>query len=164
MKAGIPKETRPGERRVAVTPETVAKLIKLGFAVSVEAGAGAEARIADDDFAAAGAAVVDRDAVWGDSELILKVALPTDDEVDRLRDGQVVASLLDADERHPTVAKLAERGVTFLALDAVPRISRAQTMDIRSSMANLAGYRAVIEAAARFGRTLGAQVTAAGTT
>jgi NAD(P) transhydrogenase subunit alpha len=164
MKIGVPTETRPGERRVAVTPETVGKLIKLGFAVQVEAGAGLEARIADADFAAAGAEIVDAAAVWSASDLVVKVAPPTDEEADQLREGASLASLLDADERHPLVARLAARKATFLALDAVPRISRAQTMDIRSSMANLAGYRAVIESAIRFGRTLGAQVTAAGST
>ena len=164
MRAGVPKESRPGERRVAATAETVEKLRKLGFAVQVERGAGLEARISDAEYVAAGAEIVDAASVWGTSDLILKVLAPTEHEIEQLRDGTVIAAWLDSDENDPLVSRLAEKRATFLALDAVPRISRAQVMDIRSSMANLAGYRAVIEAAAAFGRTMGAQVTAAGST
>lgn len=164
MKLGVPKETRRGESRVAVTPETTAKLVALGFDVRVEPGAGEGGRFADADYEAAGATLTDRKTVWGESELILKVAHPTAKEVKALREGATIGFILDADENHPVVSKLAARKATVVAFDAVPRTTRAQVMDIRSSMANLAGYRAVIEGAAAFGRTMGMQVTAAGST
>lgn len=164
MRAGIPKETRRGERRVAATPETVAGLIKLGFEVQVEAGAGLAARCDDAAYEAAGATVVETEVVWSTSDLVLKVAHPSPKELRLLRDGATLACVFDADEHDPLVARLAAKGCTLLAVDAVPRISRAQVMDVRSSMANLAGYRAVVEAAAAFARTMGPQVTAAGST
>jgi NAD(P) transhydrogenase subunit alpha len=164
MILGVPKETRPGERRIAATPDTVSIYRKAGYTVHIERGAGEAARVRDADLVAAGAELVDAAAIWSGSDVILKVAAPTSEEVALLREGATVASLLDADHTHPIVAELAAKKATFLALDAVPRITRAQSMDIRSSMANLAGYRAVVEAASRFGRPLGAQVTAAGST
>ncbi len=161
MKLGVPKESRRGEARVAVTPETAAKLAATGFEVLVEPGAGSAARITDEAYVEAGATLTDD--VWS-ADLVIKVSKPTGKEIKQLADGAILACVFDADESDPLVAKLASKGCTLLALDAVPRISRAQVMDIRSSMANLAGYRAVIEAAAQFGRTLGPQVTAAGST
>lgn len=164
MRLGVPAEARREEQRVAVTPETVSAYVALGYDVVVEAGAGAGARIADAAYVAAGAALVDRDTVWSSSDLIVKVAQPLVREVDALKEGATVLFWLDGDETQPVVKRLAAKGATLLAMDAVPRITRAQVMDVRSSMANLAGYRAVVEAASRFGRTLGAQVTAAGST
>jgi NAD(P) transhydrogenase subunit alpha len=164
MRAGIPKESRRAEQRVAATPETVAGLIKLGFEVLVEHGAGEAARCSDAAYAEAGAVLVGTDTLWESSDLILKVAHPQSKELKLLREGTTLACVFDADEHDPLVGRLQAKGCTLIALDAVPRISRAQVMDIRSSMANLAGYRAVLEAASHFGRTMGPQVTAAGST
>ena len=160
MRIGVPKESKPGERRVAATPKTVEQLIGLGYAVFVESGAGSEASYEDGAFQSAGADIVDA-AVWN-ADVILKVNAPSPTEVDRLRAGQTVISLLAPALNPELVDALAERGVTALAMDAVPRISRAQALDVLSSMANLGGYRAVIEAANEFGGMFTGQVTAAG--
>jgi NAD(P) transhydrogenase subunit alpha len=157
---GIVAETH-GETRVAATPTTVPKLIALGYDVVVEAGAGAASSFPDSAFAQAGATIVDGDAAWA-SPIVLKVNAPTPHEIDRLEDGATIVATLSPALRPDLVAALAVRGITAIALDAVPRISRAQSMDVLSSMANIAGYRAVVEAAHEFGRFFTGQVTAAG--
>lgn len=158
---GVVAESNPAESRVAATPETVAKLIGLGYRVVVERGAGTRAEFADAAYAEAGAELVDGDSAWS-SDVVMKVAVPTEFEVARVRSGATLVSLLAPAQNEHLLTVLAERGVTALAMDAVPRISRAQSMDVLSSMANIAGYRAVIEAAHHFGRFFTGQVTAAG--
>ncbi len=160
MRIGVPKESKPGERRVAATPKTVEQIIKLGYDVSIESGAGAGASFDDAVYRAAGAQVVGDD-VWG-AEIILKINAPSADEVARLQAGQTLVSLLSPALDPDLVSALSARGVTALAMDAVPRISRAQSLDVLSSMANIGGYRAVIEAANEFGSFFTGQVTAAG--
>lgn len=152
---------RPGENRVAATPTTVPKIIALGYDVVVESGAGAASSFPDAAFAAAGAEIVDGDAAWS-SPIVLKVEPPTRAEIDRLAEGATLVGLLSPALRPDLVEALASRGITAIAMDAVPRISRAQSMDVLSSMANIAGYRAVVEAANEFGRFFTGQVTAAG--
>jgi NAD(P) transhydrogenase subunit alpha len=150
----------PGERRVAATPKTVEQIIKLGYSIMIESGAGAAAAFDDEAYRAAGAEVVG-DEVWG-AEAIMKINAPSDEEVARLSSGQVLMCLLAPALNPELVDALAARGVTALAMDAVPRISRAQSLDVLSSMANIGGYRAVIEAAHEFGSFFTGQVTAAG--
>ncbi|HWJ83890.1 MAG TPA: Re/Si-specific NAD(P)(+) transhydrogenase subunit alpha [Cellulomonas sp.] len=158
---GIPRETRPGERLVAATPTTVAKLVGLGYDVAVERGAGAAASYADEAYAEAGATLVE-DA-WG-SDVVTAVDAPSESQVASMADGAALVAML-APAANPELAdRLRERGVTALALDAVPRISRAQSLDVLSTMSNVAGYRAVIEAAEQYGGMFGGQVTAAGKT
>ena len=152
---------RSGESRVAATPTTVPKIIALGYEVVVETGAGAASSFPDSAFAAAGATIVDGDVAWS-SPIVLKVEPPTRGEIDRLADGATLMGLLSPALRPDLVEALATRGITAIAMDAVPRISRAQSMDVLSSMANIAGYRAVVEAANEFGRFFTGQVTAAG--
>jgi NAD(P) transhydrogenase subunit alpha len=160
VRIGVPKESRPGETRVAATPKTVEQIIKLGYAVSVEAGAGRASAYPDDVYEAAGAQIVGRE-VWS-CEVILKINAPSDAEIGLLQRGQVIACLLAPALNPELLQRLAERGVTALAMDAVPRISRAQSLDVLSSMANLGGYRAVVEAAHEYGGLFTGQVTAAG--
>jgi proton-translocating NAD(P)+ transhydrogenase subunit alpha len=164
MRIGIPKEIRAGETRVAVTPETVKKLIAAQFhTVVVQAGAGAAANISDQDFQAAGATIVSSAAdVYAQADLLLKVRGPDPCEVDMLRPGTVVVGLLAPHDRAAMDA-LAARGVTAFALERLPRITRAQTMDVLSSQANIAGYKAVIIAANEYGRFMPMLMTAAGT-
>jgi NAD(P) transhydrogenase subunit alpha len=169
MKIGIPKEIRPGERRVAATPDTVSRLLKLGFDVSVETQAGAGASFRDAEYSALGASIV-RTAreLWDGSELILKVQPPEQNtdldmhEAELLREGGILVSFIWPGKNGELVDRLAARRATVLAMDQVPRITRAQKMDALSSMANIAGYRAVIEAASFFGRFFTGQMTAAG--
>lgn len=161
MRIGIPRESRPGETLVAATAKTASQLAALGYDVVVEQGAGAAADQPDAAFADAGIALGTSDDVWS-SDVVVKVNAPADDEVDRLRPGATVISLMAPARSPELVERLAAAGVTGLAMDAVPRISRAQSMDVLSSMANVAGYRAVIEAAHEFGRLFTGQVTAAG--
>jgi NAD(P) transhydrogenase subunit alpha len=160
MRIGVPRESKPGESRVAATPKTVERLLKLGYEVGIEKDAGAAASFPDTAFEAAGAEIVGAE-VW-DADIVMKINPPSADEVARMRRGQVLVALLapalDPDLRDA----LAAQGVTALAMDAVPRISRAQSLDVLSSMANLGGYRAVIEAAHEFGSVFTGQVTAAG--
>jgi NAD(P) transhydrogenase subunit alpha len=146
---------------VAATPVTVKQLLELGYEVVVEKGAGESASFKDDAYAAAGALVVGADEAWG-SEVVLRINPPTADEIGRLAAGATLIGSLSPGLRPELVEALAARPITALALDAVPRISRAQSMDVLSSMANIAGYRAVIEAAHEFGRFFTGQVTAAG--
>ncbi|MBC2932289.1 Re/Si-specific NAD(P)(+) transhydrogenase subunit alpha [Nocardioides sp. zg-1228] len=161
MRIGIPRESRPGETLVAATAKTASQLAALGYDVVVETGAGVAADQPDTAFAEAGIAVGTGADVWS-SDVVVKVDAPTDDEIGRLRPGATVVSLMAPARSPELVERLAAQGVTALAMDAVPRISRAQSMDVLSSMANVAGYRAVIEAAHEFGRLFTGQVTAAG--
>lgn len=158
---GVVAESVAGENRVAATPATVVKIIKLGYRVAVESGAGGRADFPDAAYAEAGASVVPRAEAWG-SDLVLKVNGPTTEEIDLLADGSTLVSLLNPGLNPDLVEALATRPITVLAMDAVPRISRAQSLDVLSSMANIAGYRAVVEAAHEFGRFFTGQVTAAG--
>jgi len=160
---GVPKETFPGEKRVATVPEVVPKLAKLGFQVIVQSGAGEAASISDDAYTAAGARVVpDAAAVWSGADIIFKVRAPGPDEVRMIREGQVLVSFIWPAQNPQLLQSLAARKATVLAMDSVPRISRAQKLDALSSMANIGGYRAVIEAAHEFGRFFTGQITAAG--
>ncbi|WP_332655043.1 Re/Si-specific NAD(P)(+) transhydrogenase subunit alpha [Brevundimonas sp.] len=160
----VTRERRDGETRCAVTPETVKKLIALGATVTVEAGTGTGSSIPDADYAAAGATVAkDIKAVLSGADILLKVRGPTAQETSALKPGAVVVALLDAYRDKETVTALAGQGVTAFAMEFVPRISRAQVMDALSSQANLAGYRAVIEAAYAFGKGFPMMMTAAGT-
>jgi NAD(P) transhydrogenase subunit alpha len=161
VRIGVPRESRPGETLVAATAKTVAQLVALGYEVVVEAGAGALADQPDAAYAAAGVEVGTAEAVWS-SDIVIKVNAPTDTEITRLRRGATVVSLMAPGRSPDLLAKLEAQGLTALAMDAVPRISRAQSMDVLSSMANVAGYRAVIEAAHEFHRQFTGQVTAAG--
>ena len=160
MRIGVPRETRPGETRVAATPKTVEAIRALGYAVFVERGAGALSSFDDAAYLRAGADVID-EAVWN-ADVLLKINAPSEAEIALLRPGQVVVSLLAPALSPELVQTLAARGVTALAMDAVPRISRAQSLDVLSSMANIGGYRAVVEAAHEFGSFFTGQVTAAG--
>jgi NAD(P) transhydrogenase subunit alpha len=163
VQIGVPRESRAGERLVAATPATVRRLRELGHDVVVEAGAGERANLPTRDYVEAGASVAEREAVWA-SDVVTAVNPPSDAELAMLRPGATLVAQL-APAAHPRrVAALAERHVTALALDAVPRISRAQALDVLSAMSNVAGYRAVIEAAEEFGGMFAGQVTAAGTT
>ncbi|SFD02071.1 NAD(P) transhydrogenase subunit alpha [Nocardioides terrae] len=161
MRIGVPRESRPGETRVAATPATVKQLIGLGYDVVVERGAGELSSFADEAYADAGATIGSLSDVWG-CEVVLRVNAPSEDELGLLREGLIHVSLLAPALNEELVDELTKRGVTALAMDAVPRISRAQSLDVLSSMANIAGYRAVIEAAHEFGRFFTGQVTAAG--
>ncbi|OBF27621.1 Re/Si-specific NAD(P)(+) transhydrogenase subunit alpha [Mycobacterium sp. ACS4331] len=161
MIIGIPRESLPGETRVAATPATVAQLIKLGYSVLVESGAGAAASFSDGAYSEAGAEIGSAEAALA-CDVVLKVNAPDNGEIAALRDGATLISLLSPALRPELVEQLATRPITALAMDAVPRISRAQSLDVLSSMANIAGYRAVVEAAHTFGRFFTGQVTAAG--
>lgn len=160
----VTRERRDGEPRCAVTPETVKKLLALGATVTVEAGTGLGSSIPDDDFVQAGATVTrDTRAALERADVVLKVRGPTAQEVSGLKPGAIVVAMLDAHREKDTVAALAGAGVTALAMEFVPRITRAQVMDVLSSQANLAGYRAVIEAAYAYGKGFPMMMTAAGT-
>src|SRR5882757_2925933 len=161
MIIGIPRESLPGETRVAATPQTVGQLIKLGYEVVVEAGAGAASSFSDAAFTEAGAGVGSAEQAWA-ADVVLKVNAPDSAEIAALRDGATLIGLISPALKPELVEQLATRPITVLAMDAVPRISRAQSLDVLSSMANIAGYRAVIEAANKFGRFFTGQVTAAG--
>ncbi|EJD02486.1 NAD transhydrogenase mitochondrial precursor [Fomitiporia mediterranea MF3/22] len=167
LTVGVPLETFPNERRVAITPQNTALLLKKGFSrVLVEHGAGSEAQFTDDAYAKAGATIVDRGAIWKDSDILLKVRAPSLDgpnkEVDALRESGTLISFMYPAQNKALVEALAARKATSFAMDMIPRISRAQVFDALSSMANIAGYKAVLEASNHFGRFLTGQVTAAG--
>jgi NAD(P) transhydrogenase subunit alpha len=168
MKIGVPKEIRPGERRVAATPETVSRLIKLGFDVEIETGAGAGAAFPDSLYEKSGATIQPSTAaLWQSADIVLKVQPPEQhpelgDEATLLREGAVLVSFLWPAKNGELIQRLAQRKATVIAMDQVPRITRAQKMDALSSMANIAGYRAVIEAASFYGRFFTGQMTAAG--
>ena len=159
MKIGVPKETAPGERRVALVPETVSRLAKSGNTVVVERGAGEASSFPDRLYADAGAAIGDPYA----AELVVKVQKPSDDELARLREGTVLVAFLQPLTQHDLVRELARRRVTALSMDAIPRITRAQPMDALSSQATVAGYKAVVVAAAALPKFFPMLTTAAGT-
>ena len=169
MRIGVPREIHPGEKRVATTPDVVTGLRKLGFEITVESGAGDGASFTDQAYREAGAAIVDdADELWSGSDIVLKVRAPEAvsetgrDELDLLREGQLLISFLWPGQNPELLERLTEKSVTALAMDSIPRISRAQKFDALSSMANIAGYRAVVEAADSFGRFFMGQITAAG--
>ncbi len=162
MKIGVPREIYPGEKRVATTPDVAKELQKLGYAVAVESGAGETASYTDEVYRAAGCEVVSAREIWADSDIILKVRAPESGEAGGLRANQVLISFLWPAQNPALLARLTKTGATVMAMDSVPRISRAQKVDALSSMANIAGYRAVIEAAQHFGRFFTGQITAAG--
>ena len=160
---GVPQETAAGEKRVATVPDVVEKLIKLGFAVAVESGAGEASNFSDETYRAAGAQVVDGAAqLWAMSDIVFKVRGPSVAEVGLMREGGTLVSFIWPAQNPELLQQLALRKATVLAMDSVPRISRAQKLDALSSMGNIAGYRAVIEAAHHFGRFFTGQITAAG--
>ncbi len=164
MKIGISRERRPGETRVAATPDTVKKLLALGFTVAVETGAGAGASIPDEAFAAAGATVApDAKAAIGDADIVLKVRAPMEDEFPLVKRGAILLAIMGVLNDKPQAERYAQGGITAFALELLPRITRAQAMDVLSSQSNLAGYRAVIDAATEFGRAFPMMMTAAGT-
>lgn len=164
MKIGIPREVREGERRVAASPETVERLRALGFEVAVEEGAGVGASFLDTAYEKAGAQLVgSAEEIWS-TDLVVKINPPTDAEVELLSEGGKLLSMIWPKQNQELLDKLAERKVTVLGLDCIPRISRAQAMDVLSSMAAIAGYRAVVEASGEFGRYMSQQFTAAGST
>ncbi|MEX0952142.1 MAG: Re/Si-specific NAD(P)(+) transhydrogenase subunit alpha [Gammaproteobacteria bacterium] len=169
MKIGIPKEIHAGERRVALTPETAQHLQKLGFTVALESGAGSEANFPDAAYSEVGVNIVsDVKALWLDSDIILKVRAPEEHqglgvhEAELLREGATLISFIWPAQNEGLMQKLAAQKVNVLAMDSVPRISRAQKLDALSSMANIGGYRAIIESAEHFGRFFTGQITAAG--
>ena len=161
---GVPREIFAGEKRVATVPDVVEKLIKLGFAVKVEAGAGEAANFNDDTYRAAGAEIVaDTAALWAGADIVFKVRGPNEHEVGLLREGSTLISFIWPAQNPELMQQLAAKKVTVLAIDALPRqLSRAQKMDALTSMAGIAGYRAVVEAANAFGRFFNGQITAAG--
>ncbi|MCO4810753.1 MAG: Re/Si-specific NAD(P)(+) transhydrogenase subunit alpha [Gammaproteobacteria bacterium] len=163
MRIGVPKEIYDGERRVATTPDVVTQLKKLGFDVAVESGAGEKASFSDDAYREAGCEIIDSASdLWSKSDLVLKVRAPESDEAARLRADQTLISFLWPAQNTELLKQLTDTGATVMAMDSVPRISRAQKVDALSSMGNIAGYRAVVEAAQHFGRFFTGQITAAG--
>ena len=160
---GVPKEIYENEARVAATPDTVKKLQKLGFGVLIQSGAGESANFTDEAYKQAGCHIVDdAPTLWQEADIILKVRAPQGEEVENLPEGKTIVSFIWPAQNEELLNKLAEHKATAIAMDAIPRISRAQKMDALSSMANIAGYRAVIEAANNFGRFFTGQITAAG--
>lgn len=169
MKIGIPKEIHSGEKRVATTPEAAAQIMKLGFSVIVESGAGLGADISDEAYKSVGVEIIpDTKTLWQQADIIMKVRAPEEhpelgvNEVELLSEGGRLISFIWPAQQPELMQKLAEKGATVLAMDSVPRMSRAQKLDALSSMANIAGYRAIIEAAQHFGRFFTGQITAAG--
>ena len=164
MRIGIPAETSVGEKRVSSVPEVVEKLIKLGFTVSVQSGAGEAANCTDDAYRAAGATIVDSAAkLWAESDIVFKVSVPSTEEVNLLREGGHLIGFIWPSQNPDLMTQLAAKKATVLAIDCLPRmLSRAQKMDALTSQAGVAGYRAVIEAANVFGRFFNGQITAAG--
>ncbi len=169
MKIGIPKEIHQGEMRVATTPEAAAQIMKLGFSVSIESGAGLGANISDEAYKEAGVEIVaDTRTLWKQSDIVMKVRAPERnlklaiEETDLLTPGACLISFIWPAQNEALMQKLAAKHVTVLAMDSVPRMSRAQKLDALSSMANIAGYRAIVEAAQHFGRFFTGQITAAG--
>ena len=163
MKIGVPRETYEGERRVATTPDVAAQLIELGFEVAIESGAGEHSSFSDDAYRDAGCEIIgSADDLWSTSDLIMKVRAPDETEAARLRSDQALISFIWPAQNPELLETLTKSGATVMAMDSVPRISRAQKVDALSSMANIAGYRAVVEAAQHFGRFFTGQITAAG--
>ncbi len=163
MKIGVPKEIHPGEQRVATTPDVALQLQKLGFEVLVEAGAGVAASYSDEAYRAANCRVVATAGdIWREADIVLKVRAPEAGEADALRSDQTLISFLWPAQNPELLQQLTASGATAMAMDSIPRISRAQKMDALSSMANIGGYRAIVEAAQHFGRFFTGQITAAG--
>lgn len=163
MKVVVPKELLSSELRVAATPKTTTRLIKQGFEVFVQSGAGAKAKYSDEEYLASGAQIIENaQELYTIAEIVLKVQPLTEQEISMLKPDVVVLSYLWPAQNQELLKKLAEARINSIAMDAIPRISRAQKMDVLSSMANIAGYRAVIESANHFGRFLNGQITAAG--
>ncbi len=168
MKIGVPREIHEGERRVATTPDAARLIQKLGFQVAVESGAGAAAKFTDEAYREAGVEVIeDAAGLYEQSDVILKVRAPridadADNELELMRAGQVLISFIQPAQNEELMKQMSEKKLSVLAMDSIPRISRAQKMDALSSMANIAGYRAVVEAAQHFGRFFTGQITAAG--
>ena len=163
MRIGVPREIHAGEQRVATTPDVAAQLIKLGFDIAVEAGAGVSANYSDSSYKEAGCDIVAAAGdIWSNSDVILKVRPPEGGEADNLRADQTLISFLWPAQNPDLLKQLTESGATAMSMDSVPRISRAQKMDALSSMANIAGYRSVVEAAQLFPRFFTGQITAAG--
>ena len=161
MRIGIPKEPYPDQPLVAGSPDTVTKLKKLGYEVCVERGAGERASFFDDQYEAAGAQMVDAQTAWG-SDIVLCLDTPPDKELPWIKKGATLIARMNPNAHPEDVEKFEKMGITALAMDMIPRISRAQALDVHSSMQNIAGYRAVIEAAENYGRLFTGQVTAAG--
>ena len=161
---GVPKETFPLEKRVATVPDVVEKLIKLGFTVAVESGAGDAANFSDDAYRAAGAQIVDNAAaLWAAADIVFKVRPPSSEEVALMREGTTLVDFIWPAQNPELMQQLAAKQTTVLAIDCLPRtLSRAQKMDALTSTAGVSGYRAVIEAANAFGRYFNGQITAAG--
>lgn len=161
MKLGIPKETLDGEARVATTPEIAKKLIAGGLEVLVECGAGDAAHYPDADYEAVGVQLTDTAGALG-CDIVAKVRKPTANEVAMMRDGAVFVGHAETCDEDPVIAAMQQRGITVISVERIPRISRAQPMDALSSQSNIAGYRAVLEAASHFGRFLPLMMTSAG--
>eukprot|EP01080_Neovahlkampfia_damariscottae_P011368 gene11368-4536_t len=163
LTVGIPKETFENERRVSQTPESVEKLVKSGFSVLVESGAGSEAKFSDEDYKRVGAKIVDKKQAF-QADLVLKVRppIPEKGEIDLFKEGSTLISFLFPAQNESLVESLSKKNLSVFAMDKIPRISRAQVFDALSSMANIAGYKAVVEAANQFGRFFAGQITAAG--
>ena len=162
MRIGVPRELFAGEKRVATTPEVSAQLMKLGFDVAVESNAGAASNFSDASYEAVGCTIATAEEIWRDSDIVMKVRGPSPEEAALLKSGQTLISFLWPAQNPELLKQLTDQGVTAIAMDSIPRISRAQKMDALSSMANIAGYRAVVEAAQNFGRFFTGQITAAG--
>jgi NAD(P) transhydrogenase subunit alpha len=162
MRIAAPAETDPGETRVSATPETVKKFVGLGAEVAIESGAGAQAGFPDAEYHAAGAVLVSAEEALG-ADVVLKVRRPSVGEISRLKPGAIVIATMDPYGHVDAIETMAKAGVSTFAMELLPRITRAQSMDVLSSQANLAGYRAVIDAAAEYGRALPMMMTPAGT-
>jgi NAD(P) transhydrogenase subunit alpha len=164
MKIAVPTEISPGERRVALVPDTASKLVQAGLEVVIEAGAGAEALIPDQAYQAAGATILaDAASLYGAADVVLKVQRPSHDEVDMMSEGTVLVALLQPLADPALAERMARRGLTAFSMDAMPRIARAQSMDVLSSMASIAGYKAALMAASTLGKVFPMMITAAGT-
>jgi len=163
MKIAVPAETQTGETRVAVSPDTVKVFVKKGLTVAVQSGAGSGSFVSDEAYKAAGATIVSDDSGFGDADIVLAVRRPSEKLAASLKKGTIVASILDPYGDRAGLEKLAQQGLTLFAMELMPRITRAQSMDVLSSQANLAGYKAVIDAAAHYGRAFPMMMTAAGT-
>ncbi len=163
MRIGVPKETLPGEQRTALTPEAAAQFLKLGYTLAVESGAGNGSKFSDEQYKAAGVEIVnDCKTLWDTSDIVMKVRPPQDQEINLMHEGQVLAGFFWPAQNKELLEKCAAKKITVIAMDSIPRISRAQKCDALSSMANVSGYRAVVEAAEHFGRFFTGQITAAG--
>ncbi|MGI6321133.1 MAG: Re/Si-specific NAD(P)(+) transhydrogenase subunit alpha [Bacteroidales bacterium] len=162
MKIGIPKEIQSGENRVAITPKIGKRLVARGFELYVETGAGKGAQFTDQDYETCGTTICNTKELYENSDIILKVQPPTEEEIGMMKAETLLLSYIYPGKNQELLAKLSEAKINAIAMDAIPRISRAQKLDVLSSMANIAGYRAVVEASNHFGRFLNGQITAAG--